>query len=153
MSNSGLYGNVGNISVRTNDTTTLYNTTATTVKTSNVADRNFTTLYTQQSDIKPTLPYGNANVEAFLNAGTDGANSVQNIQMSGNITVGGSNSTAQAAQYGTTATTEIDTNEPWVTTEQQAVRLPAIKVESNDATDPWNMTAMNWQATVVEDAF
>jgi hypothetical protein len=26
-------------------------------------------------------------------------------------------------------------------------------LESNDATDTWNVTALNWQATVVEDAF
>jgi len=26
-------------------------------------------------------------------------------------------------------------------------------VESNDATDTWNLTAINWQATTVEDAF
>jgi hypothetical protein len=29
----------------------------------------------------------------------------------------------------------------------------SIKVESNDATNAWNMTAMNWQASIVEDAF
>jgi len=29
----------------------------------------------------------------------------------------------------------------------------SVKFGSNDATDTWNMTAMNWQATVTEDAF
>jgi len=29
----------------------------------------------------------------------------------------------------------------------------SIKVESNDAIYAWNLTAMNWQASVVEDAF
>jgi len=28
-----------------------------------------------------------------------------------------------------------------------------VKVESNDATNTWNLTALNWQATIVEDAF
>jgi hypothetical protein len=70
-----------------------------------------------------------------------------------NITVGGSNSTAQSPEYGATQTVEIDTNNPWVTTQQQSSRLPSIKVESNDTTDTWNMTAMNWQTTVTEDAF
>ena len=70
-----------------------------------------------------------------------------------NITVGGSNSTAQAAEYSATQTVAIDTNDPWVPTQQQTSRLPALKVESNDATDTWNLTAMNWQATVTEDAF
>jgi hypothetical protein len=47
----------------------------------------------------------------------------------------------------------IVTDNPWVTTQQNSVRTVSIKVESNDATDAWNLTAMNWQATVVEDAF
>lgn len=69
------------------------------------------------------------------------------------ITVGGANSTAQLPVYGQTGTTLIDTDTPWVTTQQNAVRTVAVKVESNDATNHWNMTALNWQATVVEDAF
>jgi hypothetical protein len=69
------------------------------------------------------------------------------------IIVGGANSTAQAATYGQTGKTLIDTNTPWVTTQQNAVRTVAVKVESNDATNHWNMTAINWQATIVEDAF
>ena len=70
-----------------------------------------------------------------------------------NITVGGANSTAQAPTYGQTGTTLIDTNTPWVTTQQQAMRTVAVKVESNDATDTWNMTALNWQTSIVEDSF
>jgi hypothetical protein len=70
-----------------------------------------------------------------------------------NISVGGANSTAQAPVYGQTGTTLIDTNSPWVTTQQNAVRTVSVKVETNDATNTWNMTAMNWQATLVEDAF
>jgi len=70
-----------------------------------------------------------------------------------NITVGGSDSTAKASTYGQTGITQIDTNTPWVTTQQNAVRTVSIKIESNDATDKWNTTAMNWQATIIEDAF
>lgn len=70
-----------------------------------------------------------------------------------NISVGGANSTAQAATYGQSGTTSIDTNNPWVTTQQNAVRTVSVKVESNDATHTWNLTALNWQATIVEDAF
>jgi hypothetical protein len=47
----------------------------------------------------------------------------------------------------------IDTDNPWVTTQQNAVRTISIKFGSNDATDTWKVSAMNWQATVVEDAF
>jgi hypothetical protein len=70
-----------------------------------------------------------------------------------NITVGTANSTAQTATYGQTGSTNINTDTPWVSTQQNAARTLSIKVESNDATDHWNMTAMNWQATIVEDAF
>ena len=70
-----------------------------------------------------------------------------------NIAVGGANSTAQTPIYGQSGVTEIDTNSPWVTTQQNAVRTVSVKVESNDATNAWNLTALNWQATIVEDAF
>jgi hypothetical protein len=70
-----------------------------------------------------------------------------------NITLGGANSTAQPATYGQTGYVNIVTDNPWVTTQQNNVRTVSVKVESNDATDAWNLTALNWQATVVEDAF
>jgi len=70
-----------------------------------------------------------------------------------NITVGAANSTAQAPIYGQTGVTDIDTNTPWITTQQQSGRTIAVKVESNDATNAWNLTALNWQTTIVEDAF
>jgi hypothetical protein len=69
------------------------------------------------------------------------------------ITVGGANSTAQTPIYGATGVTSISTDTPWVTTQQNNVRTISIKVESNDATNAWNLTAMNFQATVTEDAF
>jgi hypothetical protein len=69
------------------------------------------------------------------------------------VTVGGSNSTAQTPVYGQTGHTVINTDNPWVTTQQNNVRTISVKVESNDATDTWNLTALNWQATVVEDSF
>ena len=70
-----------------------------------------------------------------------------------NISVGGANSTAQAATYGEQEVVSVVTDTPWVVTQQNTVRTVAIKVESNDATDTWNLTALNWQATVTEDAF
>ncbi len=69
------------------------------------------------------------------------------------ITVGGANSTAQPTTYGQTGHVNIVTDNPWVTTQQNNVRTVSVKVQSNDATDAWNLTALNWQATVVEDAF
>jgi len=70
-----------------------------------------------------------------------------------NITTGGSNSTAQPAVYGQTGTVAVVTDNPWVTSQQNNVRTVSVKVQSNDATDSWNLTAINWQATVTEDAF
>ena len=70
-----------------------------------------------------------------------------------NITVGGANSTQQTPTYGQTGIVSIDTDNPWVTTQQNTVRTVAVKFGSNDATDTWNMTALNMQATIVEDAF
>jgi hypothetical protein len=55
--------------------------------------------------------------------------------------------------YGDTGVTNIDTDTPWVPTQQNSVRTVAVKFSSNDATDTWKMSAMNWQATVTEDAF
>ena len=69
------------------------------------------------------------------------------------ITVGGANSTAQTATYGQTGIVSIVTDTPWVTTQQNTFRTTSIKIASNDATDTWNITAMNWQASITEDAF
>ena len=70
-----------------------------------------------------------------------------------NITLGGANSTAQTPVYGQTGVANINTDTPWVLAQQNAVRTVAIKVESNDATNTWNLTALNYQAQVVEDAY
>ena len=70
-----------------------------------------------------------------------------------NITVGGANSTAQTPTYGQTGTVDIVTDTPWVTTQQNNVRTVAVKIESNDAVNTWNVTALNFQATLVEDSF
>jgi hypothetical protein len=70
-----------------------------------------------------------------------------------NITVGGANSAAQTPTYGQKATVSVVTDNPWVTTQQNTVRTMAVKIESNDATDTWNVPALNWQATITEDAY
>ena len=67
------------------NSTSLY----TSVSTGSVSSNNFTTLYSSPATINAAKAYGNSNVEAFLNAGTDGANTVQNINMAGSLTVGG----------------------------------------------------------------
>ena len=69
------------------------------------------------------------------------------------ITLGGANSTAQTPIFGDPETVQIVTDNPWVTTTQNDVRTIALKVSSNDATNTWNLTAMTFLSTVVEDAF
>ena len=69
------------------------------------------------------------------------------------ITLGGANSTAQTPVYGQKGYTSINTDTPWVTTQQNVARTIAVKIESNDNSDTWNVTAMNYQAQVVEDTF
>jgi len=69
------------------------------------------------------------------------------------ITVGGANSVGQTPKYGQMQRTSIDTDTPWVGTTQNAVRTAAVKVETNNNSHTFNLSALNWQATVVEDAF
>lgn len=95
---------------------------------------------------KGPVPFSNKVYVHRLLAEISGSGSVD-------ITVGGANSVAQEITYGQTGVLEIDTGTPWVTTEQNAFRMNSFKVESNNATDAWNLTALNWQTTIVEDAF
>ena len=69
------------------------------------------------------------------------------------ITIGGANATGQEPTYGQTETVDIVTDYPWVNPQQTSFRTTAIKVESNDSTNTWHLPALNWQATVTEDAF
>ena len=70
-----------------NSSTSLYGTTSGNIT---VSSNNLTTLYSGGGvNIRPTVGYGNANVERFLNAGTDGANTINNIIANGNIVANG----------------------------------------------------------------
>jgi len=81
--------------ISSNNLTSLYgggkDTVITTTVVPNVAgtipSKNLTTLYSGAgAPVTATTSYGNANVERFLNAGTDGGNTITNIVASGNIT-------------------------------------------------------------------
>ena len=69
------------------------------------------------------------------------------------ITVGSSNSVGQSPSYGQTSTVSVVTDTPWVSTNQNKGRTVSLKVESNDSTSAWNITALNLQSTVTEDSF
>ena len=68
-----------------------------------------------------------------------------------NITVGGANSVDSDPVYKPTQTMVIDTENPWVQINQNESRVTTLKVGSNTATTSWQMTAANWQVTVVQD--
>ena len=69
------------------------------------------------------------------------------------ITIGTANSAGQTPIYGERATVSVITDTPWVTTQQNKGRTTSIKVQSNDATNSWNLTALNFQTDIVEDSF
>lgn len=73
-----------------------------------VASKNLTTLYTAVPSVNTDAGYGNANVEAFLNAGTDGGNSVQNIVANGNITLDGDLNVGGESNLGDISNVHID---------------------------------------------
>jgi hypothetical protein len=45
----------------------------------------------------------------------------------------------------------IVTENPWVQINQNEARVNTIKVQSNSAVNSWQMSAANWQVTVVQD--
>jgi hypothetical protein len=67
------------------------------------------------------------------------------------ITVGGSDSVASPVTYRPTVDMPIVTNDPWVQIDQNEARVNTIQVQSNSNVDSWQMTAANWQVTVVQD--
>ena len=46
----------------------------------------------------------------------------------------------------------IDTVNPWVQIDQNDSRVVTMQVSSNSAVNSWQMTAANWQITVVEES-
>jgi hypothetical protein len=67
------------------------------------------------------------------------------------ITVGGSDSVAGNVTYRPTVDMPIVTDNPWVQINQNEARVNTIKFQSNSAVDTWQLTAANWQVTVVQE--
>jgi len=68
------------------------------------------------------------------------------------ITIGGSLSVGQTPTFKPTVEFDIDGDNPWVQIDQNDYRVNTIKVEQSSTTDAWQMTAINWQITITEDA-
>ena len=67
------------------------------------------------------------------------------------ITVGGANSVDSSPVYKANVTMPINTENPWVQIDQNEARVTTIQVTGNSAVDSWQMSAANWQVTVVQD--
>jgi hypothetical protein len=68
-----------------------------------------------------------------------------------NITIGGADSVDSTPVYKPTQTVAIDTTNPWVQIDQNEARVVTMQISSNSAVNSWQMTAANWQVTVVQD--
>ena len=67
------------------------------------------------------------------------------------VTVGGANSVASAPVYKPTEEMAIVTENPWIQVDQNEARVTTVKFESNSAVDTWQLSAANWQVTVVQE--
>ena len=67
------------------------------------------------------------------------------------ITVGGANAVADTPIYKTTVTMPIVTENPWTQISQNEARITSIQIGANTAVDTWQLTAVNWQITKVQD--
>jgi hypothetical protein len=70
-----------------------------------------------------------------------------------NIQVGGADTVAIAPTYQPTVEYSLTTTEPWAQINQNDSRVTAFAISSNDATNWWKLSAVNWQMTVTEDTF
>jgi len=69
------------------------------------------------------------------------------------ITLGGASSVGQPPFFGDPEVVNIVTSNPWVTTTQNDVRTVALKISSIDTNSTWNISAMTFLSTIVEDSF
>lgn len=67
------------------------------------------------------------------------------------IRVGGAASVAANVVFKPTETMTISTDYPWVQIDQNDSRVVTLEVSSNTNINSWQMTAVNWQITQVED--
>jgi len=131
------------MTTNTNNFTTLYSA----IPSSTTNSTNYTTLYSASAkNVLPSLPYGNANVEAFLNAGTDGGNTILNIVATGSVTAetyfgdGGNLSNISGANVSgpvSTANTVVNAYQPNIT---QVGTLTTLSVNGNASVNG-NITA------------
>jgi len=67
------------------------------------------------------------------------------------ITVGGADSVASTPTFRPTVELPIVTDNPWAQIDQNEARVVTVQVSSNSSANTWQMSAVNWQVTVVQD--
>jgi hypothetical protein len=67
------------------------------------------------------------------------------------VTVGGADSVASTPTFRPTVTMPIVTDNPWVQIDQNEARVTTVQVSNSSNTDQWQLSAANWQVTVVQD--
>jgi hypothetical protein len=72
----------------------------------------------------------------------------------GNITVqiGGAGSVGATPTFQTSVTMPIATETPWTQINQNSYRVNTVQVTSSSTTNYWDLSALNWQFTAVEDS-
>lgn len=113
------------------------------IGTSFVNDQPISTLF-QRNNISYGQPYS-ASVQVHR--------VLPEIYGTGNIqiTLGGANSVGSDPVFKPTETLDIVTENPWIQVDQNEYRVNTLKVESNSSVNSWQMTAANWQITVVQE--
>jgi hypothetical protein len=99
--------------------------------------------YSQQALLHRLLP-------EVVNIDTDGLqiNGVGNIT----VTVGGTDAVGADATFKPAVTMPINTTDPWVQINQNAIRVNSVKLNNTSSTNTWQCTAINWQFTPTQDA-
>ena len=67
------------------------------------------------------------------------------------ITVGGANAVGDTPTFKSTQTVDIQTENPWVQIDQNEYRVITVEIGANNTSNTWQMSAANWQVTVVQD--
>ena len=67
------------------------------------------------------------------------------------VTVGGSDAVADPVVYSANVVMPIVTSDPWVQIDQNEARVNTLQVQGNSAVDTWQMSAANWQVTIVQE--
>jgi hypothetical protein len=67
------------------------------------------------------------------------------------VTVGGSDTVADAPTFNNPVNLVISSGNPWVQIDQNEARVTSIQLSSNSAVNSWQVAALNWQVTQVQD--